>query len=340
MAMTRKLIIALAAIAALAASAAVPAAAAPADQPRPRLKAAATVTGDIVRIGDLVSHAGVIANVPIFRSPDLGTTGVVSAAAVVAAVRAHDLIGLDTGDVQEVLVTRASRTIAPQEIEAPIAQALSTQYGLGKPKNLTLSFDYDVQPIQVEPHVTAEPRVRRVTYDPRTTRFDAVVAIPGRRSLRLTGHVTAMEDIVTLARAVARGDTIKQDDVVMARRQRSRTPNDAITDRASVVGLAARHSLQPGRPLRDADLMKPELVHRHEMVTLLYNVPGIRLTVRGRATENGAQGDMVGVLNEQTKRVVHGVVVGPGRVMIGDGGTQIAANGTGVQTTGAVGAAQ
>ena len=336
--MIRKLVIALATVATLAAPAAAPAATT--DQPKPKLRATATVTGDLVRIGDLVSHAGIIANVPIFRSPDLGTTGTVSAAAVVAAVRAHALIGLDTGDVQEVLVTRASRSVAPSEIEAPIAQALSKQYGLGKPKDLTLNFDYDVQPVQVEPTVTAAPRVRRLTYDPRTTRFNAVVAIPSARALRLTGHVTVMKEIVTLARTVERGDTIKQDDVVMTRRPQRRTPTDAIADRASVIGLAARRSLQPGQPLRNTDLMKPELVHRREVVTLVYNVPGIRLTVRGRANENGALGDLIGVRNEQTKRVMHGVVVGPGRVMLGDGGTQVADSAGAVQTTGALGTAR
>jgi flagella basal body P-ring formation protein FlgA len=336
--MIRTLIVALATAATLATSTVLPAAAS--DQSKPRLKAAATVTGDIVRVGDLVSHAGVIASVPIFRSPDLGTTGVVSAAAVVAAVRAHALIGLDTGGVQDVLVTRASRAIAPKEIEAPVAEGLSKQYGLGKPKDLTLSFDYDVQPVQVEPTVTAGPRIKRLTYNPDTTRFDAVVAIPGARALRLTGHVTVMKEIVTLARSVARGDTIKQDDVVMTRRPQRRTPTDAITDSASVIGLAARRSLQPGQPLRNTDLMKPKLVHRREVVTLIYNVPGIRLTVRGRAAEDGARGDMIGVLNEQTKRVVHGVVVGPGRVMLGDGETQVADTGGGVQTTGALGTAR
>ncbi len=340
--MMRKLIIAIAAAASLATAAA--AAAAPAattEQPRPRLKASVTVTGDIVRIGDLVSHAGIIASVPIFRSPDLGTTGVVSAATVAAAVRAHALIGLDTGDVQEVLVTRASRTIAPQDIEAPVAQALSKRYALGKPRDLTLAFDNDVQPFQVEPTVTAAPRVTRITYDPRSTRFDAVVAIPSQRALRLTGHVTAMQEIVTLAQSVARGDTIRRDDVVMSRRPRRQTPADAITDPAKVVGLAARYTLQPGQPLRSNQLMRPVLVHRNEIVTLVYRVPGIFLTVRGRAAENGAQGDLIGVRNEQTKRIVHGVVVGTGRVLIGDGGgTQIAASGDGALTTGALGAAR
>src|ERR1051325_3759818 len=71
----------------------------------PKLKAEATVTGDLVRIGDLVANAGIIADVPIFRAPDLGATGMVSAESVVEAVRGHALVGLDTGGLREVAVT-------------------------------------------------------------------------------------------------------------------------------------------------------------------------------------------------------------------------------------------
>ncbi len=330
--MMRKLITASAVVAMLALSAAANAA----DQPRPRLKSAVTVTGDIVRIGDLIANAGIVANVPIFRSPDLGTTGVVSAQTVLTAVRAHALVGLDPGNVHEVTVTRASRTIAPSEIEGRLAAALSTQFSLGNPKNLALRFDNEVQAVHVEPTITDDPRIARITYDPRTTRFDAVVAIPNRRPLRLTGHVTAMEEVATLARTLARGDAVKQGDVVMARRPRRQIPPDAITDPDHAVGLAARHGLQPGRPLRASDLMKPVLVRRNDMVTMIYRVPGILLTVRGRAAESGAEGDVIGVLNEQTKRTLHGVVVGSGQVMIGTGAMEIAAAGHGPQTTGSI----
>ena len=102
--MIRTLTLALAALLALGAAAA-------ADQARPRLKSEATVTGNLVRIGDLVENAGIVAKVAIFRAPDLGSTGAVSAEAVIEAVRKHALVGLDAGDVSEVIVTRASRTI-------------------------------------------------------------------------------------------------------------------------------------------------------------------------------------------------------------------------------------
>src|SRR6185369_9984576 len=78
---------------------------------RPTLKSEAIVKGDIVRIGDLIENAGIVASVPIFRAPDLGYTGTISADAVLEAVRSHALIGLDTAGIREIVVRRASRTI-------------------------------------------------------------------------------------------------------------------------------------------------------------------------------------------------------------------------------------
>jgi flagellar basal body P-ring formation protein FlgA len=323
--MIRKLIIALTALAALTGAAGAQVVAA-LDSPHPRLRAEAVVTGAIVRIGDLVENAGIVANVPIFRSPDLGSTGTVSADAVVEAVRAHALIGLDTGDVRDVVVTRAARTIEPQQIESTLAAALSTQYALGPSKNVVVSFDRALAPLHVEPTAKGAPRVLRLGYEPRNGRFDATLEIPGRAALRLNGQARIMVEVLTVARPLRRGEILKQADVVIERHPRAEVGRDYVADRGQAIGLAARNDLQPGRLLRAADLMKPEVVRRNELVTLVYEVPGITLTVRGKATEGGAEGDVIGVLNEQSKRVLEGVVAGPGRVVIASGAPRLAAN--------------
>ncbi|MEZ5444162.1 MAG: flagella basal body P-ring formation protein FlgA [Gammaproteobacteria bacterium] len=49
-------------------------------------------------------------------------------------------------------------------------------------------------------------------------------------------------------------------------------------------------------------------------MTLIYETAGIHLTVLGKALDNGTEGDIVNVLNLQSKRTVSGVVVGRGRV--------------------------
>ena len=72
--------------------------------------------------------------------------------------------------------------------------------------------------------------------------------------------------------------------------------------------------------------MKPNLVQRNETVTLVYEAPGMVLTIRGKANDSGTEGDVIGVLNEQTKRVAHGVIIGPGRVAVTNGSPRLAAN--------------
>lgn len=300
------------------------------EQSRPVLKAEAIVTGDIVRIGDLVEHAGIVANIPIFRAPDLGSTGTVPADAVIEAVRAHALIGLDTGGVNEVVVTRASRTIPAKDIEDCVANALSKQFALGLPKDIGVNFERELRAIQVEPSAKGEPRVTRINFDARSGRFDATLEIPtgasNRGNLRLSGRAAATVEIVTLLRPLERGALIKSADVVVERRPRGEIGRDIVSDIEQAIGLAARTALQPGRPLRVADLMKPELVQRNETVTLVYEVPGVKLTVRGKAAEGGAEGDVISVLNEQSKRTVQGVVVGAGRVVISTSSPRLAAN--------------
>ncbi len=107
---------------------------------------------------------------------------------------------------------------------------------------------------------------------------------------------------------------LKASDLVVGRRPKSEGP--AIGDINAAVGLAARHELRPNQPLREADLMKPVVVQRSDTVTIVYEAPGLSLTLRGQAQEAGALGDQINVENVQSKRVVQGVVAGPGRVTV------------------------
>jgi flagella basal body P-ring formation protein FlgA len=91
-----------------------------------------------------------------------------------------------------------------------------------------------------------------------------------------------------------------------------------------VIGMAAKIALRNGQALRTDDLIKPQIVQRNEAVTIYYEVPGIMLTVRGKAVEGGAMGDVVGVLNIQSNRTVQATVIGPGRVIIAAAGPLIA----------------
>lgn len=302
--------------------------AAAAQSVRPTLRANVTVDGDLVRIGDLVENAGPVADVAVFRAPDLGTTGAVSTERIADAIRPYQLIDIDTGGLSEVTVTHSSRTIEVKEISDRIVEALSHQYALGKVDNIGLTFDRPVRTLQVEASAGGELQVLALNYDPRTNRFDAVLDLPSSPSLhgqplRFTGTAIETVEAVAVNRPVERGEVLQASDLTTLRRPKAQATR--LTAPAGAIGLAARHALQPGQPLAATDLMKPELVARGETVMLTYQAPGVTLTLRGQAQGSGALGDSIAVLNIETKRIVQGVVSGTGRVTVGAATTHLAA---------------
>ena len=83
----------------------------------PVLRSNVNVSSDVVRIGRFVDNAGSFAQVAIYRAPDLGTTGSLPVTPLLAKLRAHHVIGVDTGNLKEISVTRLARTLMPKDIE-------------------------------------------------------------------------------------------------------------------------------------------------------------------------------------------------------------------------------
>jgi flagellar basal body P-ring formation protein FlgA len=304
----------------------------------PALRANVTVIGDIVRIGDLVEHAGAVADVPIFRAPDLGTRGAVPIERVVEAIRPHQLIGIDTRGITEVVVTRASRTIAAQEISAGIAKALESQYGLGAARNITVEFDREVRTLNVEPNISGELQIASLSYNRRTSRFEATIDLPSSTAVhaqatRYTGTAIETVEAVTVDHPIEHGEIIKASDLSMVRRPKAE--GAVITDTQAAVGMAARRQLRPGQPLHDSDLVKPPVVQRNDIVTIFYEAPGISLTLRGQAQDAGALGETISIMNIQSKRLLQGVVTGPGRVTMAAVPPRVIENASAAPETGA-----
>jgi flagellar basal body P-ring formation protein FlgA len=281
----------------------------------PTLKATVTVIGEIVRIGDLVENAGAAANVAIFRSPDLGQTGRVAVERVIEAVLPHEIVGLETRGLTEVVVTRASTLVTPKDVEARITQALAGRQRNTDPANLTLTLDAEARPFHIEPGT--ELRIARMTFDPRGGRFDVLFERPGNRNLlRYTGTYAETFEAVVLARPIAANEALRPSDLTVVRRPKAEFQANMVTTTGQAVGLAARRAMRPGDVLRQTDLGKAELVARNDNVTITYQVPGITLTMRGKALEGGAQGDTINVMNAQSKRSIQATVAGTGHVVV------------------------
>jgi len=287
---------------------------------QPTLRASITVTSDVVRVGDLIDNAGSTAQIPVYRSPDLGTTGVLQVAQVLSVLRAKQVIGVMTGDIKEVSVTRLARTIANKDLELAVASALERRFGLGDAANITVTFDRGISGVQLDASNTGALQAAATRYDARSGRFDLTFEISNENSstptkLRLTGTVIETVEVAVLTRDIDRTEMLKASDVALERRPKAEISGEAAT-RERAVGMQLRRPMRSGTPIRVADIAKPDLVQRDQNVTIIYQVPGLYLTTRGKAIDSGSEGDTVSVLNVQSKRTLSGVVTGRGQVTI------------------------
>lgn len=281
------------------------------------LKAEVTVTGAIVTLGDLFDDAGDLAGRPVFRAPDPGVDGSLPAAAAVAAGRAAGL-DVDEPAIDNVHVVRASTRLSPEIFQNAARAAVVEKLGR-VPDDVSVMFDDGVAEIAVPAEVVDPLALAQLDLQTYSGRFAARFVVDrgtDRLTVEVRGRAVETMQIPVLARPTDRRQVITAADVVLQRVERRRVAPTTLLDKEDLIGMAARRPLRAGDPVSGTDVEKPRLVTRGELVTLSFAKPGITLSVRARALGDGALGEIVTVLNEQSRRTVEGVVTGAGSVSV------------------------
>lgn len=292
---------------------------------RLQLRPEISLARDLVTFGDLIPGlAGEAAATAAFRAPALGETGTIQVARIVEAARAAGIVR-DASELQshgfaQVVVTRSARRITALDLEAAVKTGLQERFGVDA-RLFALAIDGGAPSVAVEPELTGDVAVVDLSFDARSRRLQARLAVPGStamrlKPLRISGQLVETMEVVVPKRLIARGETLGKDDVLIERRPRDGQGNETIGDIRAAIDKVARRALLAGVPLRGSDVQREEIVAKGELVTIVYEAPGILITMRGRVNESGAMGDVVSVTNPQSKRVLQGTITGPGRVSV------------------------
>ncbi len=74
----------------------------------------------------------------------------------------------------------------------------------------------------------------------------------------------------------------------------------------------------PARPVTArAPSQAERVIARNDIVEVLYEAGGVRLTITGRAEGNAAQGQRLAIRNLQSNRIIDAVATGPGQAVAG-----------------------
>ncbi len=284
----------------------------------PQLRSAVTLEGDTLHLGDLWDNLGDKAKVVVAAAPQPGRHITLEARWLAAVADANGIDWHPSSPFDRVVVERAGQPVDPALIETNLREALNLE-GMPAESSFEISNRENLHilvPAGSDPSVA----VREANYDPRTHRFSAVIEAPAGAPdavrVRVSGRTYANTRIPVLTRAMARGETIGEHDVEWKEVREESVHQDTIIEMRQLVGMEPRYHVGPGVPVRLSDLERPMVVTRNSDVTIVLRTPYMVLTAMGRAMDAGGRGDIVKVVNLQTKQIVDARVEGPSTVVV------------------------
>lgn len=293
----------------------------PAINARAIIKERVVLSAETVTLGDLVENAGSAHRQTLFRAPSLGQYGTIQTWRILEAAKSYGLEDIDTRGLEEVRVERLSRSVSVNEMSDAIAAELADRMGSNDRSRLAVTIEGNITAAHVDYGSTAPLAIENLRHDAATGRFEATLIVPDsahsrRAPVRVFGMAQEMVEIIRVSRSLNRGETIGPQDVQTDRVPRPRAGIESPLPASSIIGMVARRALPEGTSPRAVDLERPRMVSRNDSVTLVYEIPGLTVTARGKALENGTIGDVIDILNLQSKRTLQATVTGHGKVVV------------------------
>ncbi len=276
-----------------------------------------TVSGDVIRLGNLFTNTGAKAQNSVDPAPNPGTEKIFNVHRLAAIARAHGLLWQAQSWSERVVVKRPGQTIKTDAIEAAINTALEAN-GLTGKWRLVLS---NRRPkLSVPLGQPAIPYVENLQFRERTGQFTAVVTDgsggASQTRLNLSGRIHRLAEVPTLNRRLKPGEIIRRNDIKWVTMRADRINRNVIADVEDLIGMTPKRTAAAGKILRNGDLRRPRMVKKGAIVSIILTTPHMVLTSKGRAMEHGARGDTISIMNLKSKARIEAEITGTNAVRV------------------------
>lgn len=275
-------------------------------------KAGSTITHDQITLGDVFDGVTENADYALAPAPANGQSVILNTQDLTRISEAFHLGWKPEGGVQQVVIRRASSEIDSYDIQAALQKELAEQTQGRK-------YEMELSDRSVGFHVPAQANksvaVERLTFDIVKGDFKALVAAAGEKK-EVSGRLYQITELPVLRDPLRQGDVISRGDIDMIDVRASAVSANMIVDADKLIGQTPRRGIAAMKPIMAGDVQAPLVIKKGDLVTMVLKSPVISLTAQGRAIENGAEGDVVHVMNTSSKQVLEAIVTGPRTVSI------------------------
>ena len=135
-------------------------------------------------------------------------------------------------------------------------------------------------------------------------------------SLYVKVKIQQFSPVVVIKHAMPRGALLSKADLRVEKRDISKYHQGVIDEPDQAIGKLLKRSIPGGSVLQPTQLKAPKLVHRGESITIISQTNAISIRMNGKALADAGHGQRVRVRNSSSRRIVEGIVTGPGQVRV------------------------
>lgn len=275
------------------------------------LKPEAVINDAVVKTSDLFDDVPQKKDVIVGNAPSPGQTIILNAKTLQRIANLYDLKWESTSPADQISVRRTVQTLAVGDITSILKKDLEAR---GVTGDFEVSLHNVAPTITLPGNVPATAEIAQMNYVPGRDVFSAVIAAPSAanpvKTLTVSGMIEKTTQIPVLTSAASVGDIIGSTDIEWIQVPARNMVNDTIVDADQLIGKTPARMVDAGVPVRLRDVVAPQMVARGDEILLQFTEGGLQLTAKGKAMQNGAEGETIRVMNLSSNQSLRGEVTG------------------------------
>lgn len=126
-----------------------------------------------------------------------------------------------------------------------------------------------------------------------------------------TGHT-----IPVLMKDLKRGGIVTHEILASQTFSGERIPSFMVQNPGTIIGKEAKRNLRAGTPLYHKQFREVPAVRKGSLATIIFNKGRVKLTTDGTVMEDGEAGELVRILNRDSKQMLKGIVQNNGTILV------------------------
>ena len=131
-----------------------------------------------------------------------------------------------------------------------------------------------------------------------------------------TVNIEVLTEMVVTKRPLRRYHMITEDDIHLKKMDLSKVKSNAMTTYEDVLGKRTKRAINTGEVLRTDHIELPPLVKRGDVVSIIAETDGLRITALGEIKKKGCRGERIKVLNLDSKKCIYARVLDSNTVRV------------------------